>query len=237
MSTTTKLTVDWKMPFLKSQSLHAEKVNQLSNISDASNSLEGFTSKSGASTIYTYDVNGNMTRDLSKNNTNIKYNYLNLPTKIIFGDGAIIDYVYNAYGSQIKQSITQNGILQRNTEYMNGFQYSNEILSFFSTSAGYVQNTVSNGLNNFNYVYNYSNYLGNVRLSYGEDPITHTVKILKENNYYPFGLKHKNYNMSEKNYSKTHGGVGIVSCITCPKTYQYQYNGKEYQSDLNLNVT
>ena len=212
------------------------KVNQLTNISDGSNSIEGFINNSASTTIYTFDGNGNMKSDLSKNITDIKYNHLNLPTKITFNDGASIVYIYNAYGSQIKQSISASQI-QRNTEYMNGFQYSNGILNFFSTSEGYVQNTVSNGLNNFNYVYNYKDHLGNVRLSYGEDPITHTVKILKENNYYPFGLKHKNYNMSEKFYNKTHGGIGIVSCPTCPKTYQYQYNGKEYQSDLDLNVT
>lgn len=212
------------------------KVNQLTNISDGSNSSEGFINDSASTTIYTFDENGNMKSDLSKNITDIKYNHLNLPTKITFSNGGSIDYIYNAYGSQIKQSISASHI-QRSTEYMNGFQYSNGILNFFSTSEGYVQNTVSNGLNNFNYVYNYTDHLGNIRLSYGEDPLTHTVKILKENNYYPFGLKHKNYNMSEKNYSKTHGGIGIISCPTCPKTYQYQYNGKEYQSDLGLNVT
>ena len=128
-----------------------DKVNQLTNISDGSNSIEGFINESGSSSIYTFDENGNMKSDLSKNITDIKYKHLNLPTKITFSNGGSVDYIYNAYGSQVKQSITHNGNLQRNTEYMNGFQYSNGILSFFSTSEGYVQNTVASGLNNFNY--------------------------------------------------------------------------------------
>jgi len=45
-------------------------------------------------------------------------------------------------------------------------------------------------------VYNYTDHLGNIRLSYAWDEAHHRLKVLKENNYYPFGLKHGKYNMS-----------------------------------------
>jgi len=40
---------------------------------------------------------------------------------------------------------------------------------------------------------NYTDHLGNIRLSYTQDPQTGILAILEENHYYPFGLQHKNY--------------------------------------------
>jgi len=40
---------------------------------------------------------------------------------------------------------------------------------------------------------NYTDHLGNVRLSYTQDPQTGALAILEEQHYYPFGLQHKNY--------------------------------------------
>ena len=41
-----------------------------------------YTGKGDFSTAYTYDANGNMTRDLNKGISNITYNLLNLPGEI-----------------------------------------------------------------------------------------------------------------------------------------------------------
>ena len=43
---------------------------------------------------YAYDKNGNMTKDLNKNITDIQYNCLNLPSKVTFKDGSTITYTY-----------------------------------------------------------------------------------------------------------------------------------------------
>jgi RHS repeat-associated protein len=69
-------------------------------------------------------------------------------------------------------------------------------------------------------VYQYKDHLGNVRLSYsdtnGDGQIAAATEILEENNYYPFGLKHKGYNNN-------------------PVTnHPYQYNGKELNEELGL---
>ncbi|MGH2667492.1 putative toxin, partial [Flavobacterium sp.] len=63
-------------------------------------------------------------------------------------------------------------------------------------------------------------------------------KIMEENNYYPFGLKHANYNMSQKAYIKAGSGVGMQPpCVGCPLSfkYNYKYQGQERQDELGLN--
>ncbi len=60
------------------------------------------------------------------------------------------------------------------------------------------------------YIYNYTDHLGNVRLSYMKSGSG--LKIIEESNYYPFGLKHEGYNTS----------VGNAA-------YQYKYQGQELQ--------
>ncbi|WP_319802352.1 RHS repeat-associated core domain-containing protein [Flavobacterium sp. N502540] len=54
-------------------------------------------------------------------------------------------------------------------------------------------------------------------MSYAKNTITQVLTIIDENNYYPFGLKHKGYN----DYVAT--------------SNKYKYNGKELQDELGLN--
>ena len=79
-------------------------------------------------------------------------------------------------------------------EYLDGFQYTGEELNFFPHAEGYVNVTLgTTGNRIFNYVYNYTDHLGNIRLSYTKDMVNNQLKILEENNNYPFGLKHQKY--------------------------------------------
>lgn len=50
---------------------------------------------------YEYDQNGNMTKDLDRDITEINYNLLNLPTMISFGDNSFIRYTYSADGEKL----------------------------------------------------------------------------------------------------------------------------------------
>ncbi|THD32008.1 MAG: hypothetical protein DI588_10430 [Flavobacterium johnsoniae] len=65
--------------------------------------------------------------------------------------------------------------------------------------------------------------------------------MLKENHYYPFGLKHEKYNSDKYEYveiSKEDGGYLIGIEPLGPqqrRSYQYKYNGKEFQDELGLN--
>ena len=84
-------------------------------------------------------------------------------------------------------------------------------LQFFPTAEGYFDNVSQK------YVFQYKDHLGNIRVSYAKNPQTQVLEIIEENNYYPFGSKHKGYN----DYIATNN--------------KYKYNGKELQDELGLN--
>ncbi len=133
------------------------------------------------------------------------------------------------------------------TDYLSGFQYKNAELQFFPHAEGYVHYTKplaaqggeNSALGSFNYVFNYTDHLGNVRVSFAKDPLQGNVlKILEENHYYPFGMKHENYNVTRLNfkfYPET--GVDLVPLpAVANASYNYKYNGKELQEELGLNM-
>jgi RHS repeat-associated protein len=77
--------------------------------------------------------------------------------------------------------------------------------------------------------------LGNIRVSYTLNPADGQLKILEENHYYPFGLKHSNYNKDKADFDKDETGFFVVLKPVERSDYQYKYNGKEFQDELNLN--
>ncbi|WP_445455990.1 RHS repeat domain-containing protein [Flavobacterium sp. HNIBRBA15423] len=129
--------------------------------------------------------------------------------------------------------MTETGI-KTQTDYLAGrFQYKVNELQFFPHVEGYV-NVIDD---KYNYVFNYTDHLGNIRVSYGVDPSTSTLKVLEENHYYPFGLKHEGYNMDYKMYQKIQSGaIAIRVAAPLQPNYKYKYNGKELQTELGLNM-
>jgi RHS repeat-associated protein len=196
---------------------YATNSNKLMSVVDNSNNTSGFKDGNTTGDDYVYDANGNMTVDKNKNITGIVYNHLNLPTKIIFPTGNIV-YFYTASGQKVQKVVTENATVTT-TDYLGGYQYQNMVLQFFPTVEGYVKNTPVSGTNSYSYVFNYTDHLGNTRLSYAKDTTTGSLKILEENNYYPFGLKHNSYNVD--NFQPG---------------YKYKFNGKELQDELSLNL-
>ena len=81
--------------------------NQLKSVNDAittmayNNSFE-FKNGANATTEYMYDANGNLTKDLNKNITDIQYDFLNLPDTVTFSDGSTISYLYSADGVKLR---------------------------------------------------------------------------------------------------------------------------------------
>ncbi|WP_417800296.1 DUF6443 domain-containing protein [Tenacibaculum sp.] len=192
--------------------------NKLLRISDGATTDQfGFKDDVLGSTVdttddYTYDANGNMLTDTNKGITsNITYNHLNLPVQINVG-GQLIKYTYDASGAKLKK--VSNGVT---TEYSGGFRYVNGALKDFKHAEGYVKKDGSS----FNYVYSYTDHLGNVRLNYSDlnndGVIQAATEILDEKNYYPFGGTHEGYNTA------INGAY-----------YPFGYNGKEENDENGL---
>src|SRR5690625_127200 len=193
---------------------------------------------------YEYDQNGNMILDRNKGITEIKYNHLNLPTRITWANNKYISYQYNAAGQKVRKTVDNNDSIKI-VDYLDGFQYAGNVLQFFPTAEGYVKATQldkSQTELSFNYIYNYTDHLGNVRLSYTLDPRAGTLKIVAENNYYPFGLRNEIHypSSSIRDFRAAEGLNGgqvgePVELVNVTKTeYMYKYNGFEYQDELGL---
>ena len=215
--------------------------NKLLAVGDASGSPEGFSDGTNSGDDFAYDASGNMTSDKNKNITSIAYNHLNLPVRIVFGGdlNTRVDYMYDALGAKLQKTVVQYNpvgdhsiVLTSVTDYL-GFQYKDGVLQFFPTSEGYVSHTKGS----YSYVYNYTDHLGNVRMSYTKNPANPSeLKIIEESHYYPFGLKHQNYNSEEFLFEKKDSNLQLRAPVVKEVLpFQYKYQGQERQDELGLN--
>ena len=86
---------------------------------------------------YTYDANGNLTKDLNKNITGISYNCLNLPNTVTFSDGSTITYIYGADGTKLR-TVHKIGTTTTTTDYCGNVGYENGAQKLLLTEEGYV---------------------------------------------------------------------------------------------------
>ncbi|QOW11940.1 RHS repeat-associated core domain-containing protein [Kaistella flava (ex Peng et al. 2021)] len=87
-------------------------------------------------------------------------------------------------------------------------QQENMILSFFPTAEGFYD------YENFRYIYQYKDHLGNMRVSYVKEGSS--LRIMDSNDYYPFGMSFIKNNTNS-----------YYDPLSVP--YNYKYNGKELQ--------
>ncbi|NUY82747.1 RHS repeat-associated core domain-containing protein, partial [Flavobacterium sp. MAH-1] len=219
---------------------YAPQSNTLLAVEDQEAHASGFNDGNVGEDDYAYDTYGNMTTDKNKDIDAITYNHLNLPLKILYHDGSFITYQYNATGTKVRKLVSKqvgSNQEQTTTVYQQGFQYENNTLQFIAHPEGYIKATKINDAYQFNYVYQYKDHLGNIRMNYALDPSDNQVKILNEDHYYPFGLKHTNYNSNVKNFQEDPGfsTLRIIQVPSEGNTYRYKYNGKEWQDELGLN--
>ena len=154
--------------------------NQLKSVNDAiatmayNNSFE-FKNGANATTEYMYDANGNLTKDLNKNITDIQYNFLNLPDIVTFSDGSTISYLYSADGVKLR-TIHKIGSTTTTTYYCNNVVYENGVQKLLLTEEGYIS------LNDNKYHYYLKDHQGNNRVV-----INQNGNVEETNHYYPFG--------------------------------------------------
>ncbi|MBA9073164.1 RHS repeat-associated protein [Flavobacterium gossypii] len=160
-----------------------------------------------------------------------------------------IEYLYTTDGRKVRNDApyasgsVAGGVGIMSMDYLGGFHYQGTALKFFPTVEGYVQATALKVGFAYSYVYNYTDHLGNIRLSYAQDPENPNVlKILEESHYYPFGLKHTNYNSDQLAFKEKDPGPGLMLMAAAAAVdpvpqfvYNYKYNGKEFQDEMGMN--
>ncbi|GAB5400806.1 MAG: hypothetical protein Aureis2KO_23910 [Aureisphaera sp.] len=186
---------------------------------------------------FDYDDNGNLILDRNKGITNIGYNHFNLPETVTVSGGqtGTISYIYDAMGTKLKKTVTE-GSTTHTTKYANGYVYLDDELQFFPHPEGYVKPVVGTTeevkgfkggqttTSGYQYVFQYVDHLGNVRLSYADSDLNGSVgtsEIIEVSHYYPFGLKQKGYNTT-------------ISTQGNALAQNYKYNGKELNSELGM---
>ena len=187
--------------------------NQVTKIEDAvsATALSGNTAftnvnVSGASDEYTYDANGNITKDSNKGISNIHYNLLNLPEAVTFNNGNSIKFFYSAEGEKLKVEYVIGGTTT-NTCYCANVVYENNNQKYLLNDEGYYDLGGING----GYHYYLKDHLGNNRVV-----INQSGAVQQTNNYYPYG------------------GT-FASSTTGTNNQPYKYNGKEYDIHAGLN--
>ena len=125
---------------------------------------------------YAYDWNGNVTRDLNKGITEIKYNCLNLPSRITFSDGSTAVYTYSATGEKlgVRHVTASSNVYEA---YCDNFIYRAGSLKRVLVDGGYI--TLSGGTK---YHYYLKDHLGNNRMVVRADGTVEQVT-----HYYPYG--------------------------------------------------
>lgn len=190
-----------------------------------------------------YDANG-MTSILSKGIAWIKYNSLNLPSKIQFMNGNKTEYLYDASGvkreSKYSYAVTtmqipwgqtsientgSNLCLKSKTDYCGSYIYENDTIKRILTSEGYIQTEgtkPANNISNWKYTYFLKDHLGNTRAQLISAPLsnsrstTYTVAGLTD--YYPFGME-----------------ISTPEGLLTSGKNPYLYNGKEMDRMNGLN--
>ena len=145
------------------------KSNQLMGVQDAGLVVSAdpdFKDDAGHSASdYTYDLDGNLTKDGNKNITNITYSYLNKPEHIDVTGMGTVDYVYDGAGNKLQKRVVDAVTGTTTTDYVGPFQYQNHTLQNISHEEGRCRPAVDAATAALSYVYDYfvKDHLDNVR--------------------------------------------------------------------------
>jgi RHS repeat-associated protein len=188
--------------------------NRLINVDESinnqlSNDLMEFKKKTGNEQGYTYNANGNLTKDLYKKISNIQYNSLNLPNRINI-NGSVTYYCYDAAGVKCQEihETSTSPYSSTTTVYGGNVIYENGELSKAITEEGFYN--VGGDL-----YYYLRDHLGNNRVAVNSQ----YDQVSETNNYYPYGMS-----------------FAELMLYAPVDVSRYKYNGKELDKMYGLNL-
>ena len=219
------------------------QTNRLQSIEEFANVDHGFKSEGGD---YSYDGFGNMTTD-AKTGATIDYNHLNLPKRISVSEEGSIDFTYDAVGIKLKKVVSETaGGPVSTMYYIGGIEYKDNKMESIQHAEGRItfHEDPDTGDEKPLYEYFLKDHLGNVRVTLADkdgdgyiEPfnvnpdeknlggtsdasvdLTDT-EVYQETHYYPFGMTME----------------GEWQDIVNGPENNYLYNGKELQTDFDLN--
>lgn len=162
--------------------------NQLMSVTDSRDEA-GFADGNKTGDDYLYDDNGNMIQDLNKGITNIKYNHLNLPSRVTFDEDNYILYTYDAAGIKLKQEVYKEGVLEKTTDYVGQFIYETKgqgdrKLEIVQHEEGRIVPKYALSqpelIEGWDYQYHLKDHLGNVRVTFNTTPENYTMVATME---------------------------------------------------------
>jgi len=170
--------------------------NQLQKVGDGITDASplGDFKDSALTTDYTYDVNGNITKDYNRhmhttaNGNGAVYNLLDKPDSMVIANKATLYYTYDAAGVKLLKKVNDystSPMTVKNYLYIDGFVYLNDTLQYVNEEEGRIRwakkRNNSNGTTYYAFEYDYylRDHLGNVRsvLTEGKDTATYAATM------------------------------------------------------------
>ncbi len=110
---------------------------------------------------------------------------------------------------KLKTELYKEGKLQTTAEYSGAYVYENGNISYINIPGGRIR---KDALHASHYEYNFTDHLGNVRVTFTKNENTGEATIIQEDHYYPFGMR-----------------MNGLHCENTNLLNKYLYNGKEQQ--------
>ncbi|WP_338813100.1 DUF6443 domain-containing protein [Bernardetia sp. Wsw4-3y2] len=154
--------MSYSYSWMENRGLMLVDVNDVASTNDSDDFENGSHS---SSTDFEYNHSGSLTKNNEKG-VEFTYNHFELPTQInrIGNPLDKIIYTYNGAGSKLQKVVSEDGE-KKKIDYVNGFQYKDDILDFFPMPEGRIVYRQGSYVRE----YHYKDHLGNLRLAFEKE--------------------------------------------------------------------